>query len=104
MLNFDAIRPAAKVAFGKMIREKVDYISNICWGCNLRPRLQEINEILAAASAMDVSTARTFTEDEIVELAKLLFPLRTLEMKGETRNFLLESVFALGVDRSIFEK
>lgn len=104
LLNLDSVRPAAKAAFEKVLREKVEWISTRCWPDNLATYLKDLNGIIAAGVTMEVTTARQFTEKEVLQLADLLSPLRTLDMKKETRLFLIATVCALGVDPAIFEE
>lgn len=105
MLDFDRIRPAAKVAFEKQLREKVEWLSTRCWATNLRSSFEELNEIIEAGINLGVSgNCRQLTEQEMVGLVTAIKPLRTLKMETEVREILIIALNNAGVDPNIFNK
>lgn len=75
--------------FRKLVLEKIEWISKDCWPSNLEFQLKKLNNIIEAGKKMEVTTASTFSELEIQELADQIGPFRVLEMNGEIQSILI---------------
>lgn len=102
MLNVMELRKTAEEAFVAQMRDKVVFLTEKCWVIHIGSWLKEINDIIEAGKKMGVTSAETFTPDEMAEMVADLTPLRTLEMKTTARIHVVSFLAKKGVDPQIF--
>jgi hypothetical protein len=92
----------AKLQFKKLAKQNVEWIAHKCWPFNLKSQLEQLNELIKAASEVGAINASLMTEVEINDLAKTFAPFRTLEMGEEVHSRLVFKLEAKGIPREIF--
>jgi hypothetical protein len=93
---------AAHDALIKRLHEQVQWLCEQAWPSQLEHWLNELNESLKAGVKLEVTHTDPFTEVEIKELVEKLHPLRTLKMKDEIREILVETLEKKGLETNVF--
>ena len=97
---------AAKAAFQKQAIKTVDKIANIVWPWTVPNTVEDLAKMVKAAielGGLDPQFVTEFTEEETEKLGKKLEMFRRLEMKAETREFLLTTLTNHGITLEIPE-
>lgn len=104
MLDKTKLQEVAKAAFSKRIKEEVKWLAKDCWVTNLNSTTRKLNQLLTAANELNATKVTLLTEEEAVELAKDLTPLRSLELVAEAHEHIVGVLVAHGVDPEIFKQ
>lgn len=103
-VKVEVYKEKATEQFKALLLDQVKWLAEKCWPSNWEHNLKKLNGIIEAGKKMQVTTASTFSEAEIEEIATKLIPFRVLEMNAELQALLIQALENKGVHHEVFAK